>query len=98
LGGDKLISFLLNEIPIAILDLVGEVKNLTYPRQGHTSDVCIIESDKGFFVLKRTKGERYCSWLSQEVFVLNSLSQTDLPTLKFTNLLKKRIKVNHGYY
>jgi hypothetical protein len=92
LGGVKLIPILLNEIPIAILDLVGEVKNLTYPRQGHTSDVCIIESNKGFFVLKRTKGERYCSWLSQEVFVFNSLSQTDLPTHKIYQFIEEKDK------
>jgi predicted Ser/Thr protein kinase len=90
LGGVKLIPILLNEIPIAILDLVDEVKNLTFPRQGHTSDVCIIESDKGFFVLKRTKGERYCSWLSQEVFVLNCLSQTDLSIPKIYKFVEEK--------
>lgn len=69
----------LNEIPIEILECVGGIKNLQFPRQGHTFDVGIIETENGMYVLKRTKGKQFCSWLSKEVLVLNCLLKTNLP-------------------
>jgi aminoglycoside phosphotransferase (APT) family kinase protein len=87
-----LIPIRFNEIPIEMKDYVGTIKSVTYPRQGHTSDVCIIESDMGYFVLKRTQGERYCTWLSQEVFVLNCLSQTNLPIPKVYRFIEEKDK------
>ncbi|WP_238177720.1 hypothetical protein [Paenibacillus contaminans] len=69
----------LNEIPNELFDSLGTVKNIYFPSQGHTSDVGIIESAKGRFVIKRTKGEQYCSWLSREVHALNCLTGTSLP-------------------
>lgn len=44
-----------NEIPPEIIDNLGIVKNIRFPRQGHTSDVGIIESTKGFLLLKEQK-------------------------------------------
>jgi aminoglycoside phosphotransferase (APT) family kinase protein len=67
----------LHEIPDEILDHIGTINAINFPRQGHTSDVGIIESTRGCFVLKRTKGEQYCSWLAQEVRVLNGLRNTN---------------------
>ncbi|MCQ6559380.1 phosphotransferase family protein [Paenibacillus mendelii] len=61
------------------MDHVGTIKDITFPRQGHTSDVAIIASTAGRYVIKRTRGEQYCSWLSQEVRVLNALRHTKLP-------------------
>ncbi|MNI19019.1 Aminoglycoside 3'-phosphotransferase [compost metagenome] len=69
----------LHEIPYEIIDNLGIVEDIRFPRQGHTSDVGIIESTKGCFIIKRTKGEQYCSWLSQEIHVLNCLRNTKLP-------------------
>lgn len=69
----------LHEIPHEIIDNLGTVKDIKFPRQGHTSDIGIIESTTGLFVIKRTKGEQFCSWLSQEVHVLNALRNTKLP-------------------
>jgi aminoglycoside phosphotransferase (APT) family kinase protein len=69
----------LHEIPNEIIDNLGTVKNIKFPRQGDTSNVGIIESTRGCFVIKRTKGEQYCSWLSEEVHVLNCLRNTKLP-------------------
>lgn len=69
----------LHEIPDEIMDNLGAVINMKYPRQGHTSDVGIVESTRGCFIIKRTKGEQYCSWLSQEVHVLSCLRNTRLP-------------------
>jgi len=69
----------LHEIPGEIMDNLGTVINMKYPRQGHTSDIGIVESARGCFIIKRTKGEQYCSWLSQEVHVLSCLRSTELP-------------------
>lgn len=69
----------LQEIPDEITDFAGTIKSIKFPRQGYTSDVGIIESDRGRFVIKRSIGEQYCSWLSQEVNTLRGLLNTKLP-------------------
>ncbi|WLD94704.1 phosphotransferase family protein [Alkalihalobacillus sp. AL-G] len=68
-----------NEIPTAILATVGNITKMTFPKQGCTSDVAILDGLHGQFVLKRAKIEQFRTWLAREVFVLNSLSQTVLP-------------------
>lgn len=78
-----------NEIPHEIIDYLDTVKDIKFPRQGHTSDVGIVESAKGSFVLKRTKGEQYCSWLSNEVNVLKYLSNTKIPIPKVYRFVDK---------
>ncbi|WJE50697.1 phosphotransferase [Bacillus cereus] len=82
----------LNEIPIKILEYVGGIKNLQFPRQGHTSDVGIIETENGMYVLKKTKGKQFCSWLSKEVFVLNCLSKTNLPIPSLYKFIEQKSK------
>ncbi|MEV5027761.1 phosphotransferase family protein [Paenibacillus sp. LPE1-1-1.1] len=72
----------IHEIPHEIIDYLDVVTDIKFPRQGHTSDVGIVQSAKGRFVLKRTKGKQYCSWLSKEVCVLKYLNNTLLPTPK----------------
>lgn len=44
------------EIPQEIIKELGVISNIIFPQQGHTSDVGIIDSEKGLFVLKRTRG------------------------------------------
>ncbi|CAI6086999.1 phosphotransferase family protein [Cohnella sp. JJ-181] len=68
-----------DEVPNEIIDHLGTIIDIRFPRQGHTSDVGIVEGAKGRFVLKRAKGEQYCSWLSNEVRVLKQLNNTPLP-------------------
>lgn len=67
------------EIPKKIVDYVGGVTHISFPRQGHTSDVGILFSAKGTFILKRTKGKQYGSWLKKEATVLKCLSNSTLP-------------------
>ena len=69
----------LNEIPKEIVEYVGGVINIHFPRQGHTSNVGILNSKKGTFVLKRTKGNPFCTWLSKEAWVLKNLAASALP-------------------
>ncbi|MCM3745774.1 aminoglycoside phosphotransferase family protein [Paenibacillus pasadenensis] len=66
------------EIPAELHTTIGEIKEITFPRQGHTSNVGIVNSHKGRFVLKRTRGEQYSEWLKKEAFVLEGLSRTNL--------------------
>jgi aminoglycoside phosphotransferase (APT) family kinase protein len=69
----------IEELPIEITNLVGEIEALSFPRQGHTSDVGILKTASGTFVIKRTKGERFTSWLKREAIVLEALKNTSLP-------------------
>ncbi|AFH62512.1 aminoglycoside phosphotransferase APH(3') [Paenibacillus caseinilyticus] len=71
-----------DEIHPDILKLLGEIHGVTYPRQGHTSDVGIIVTGKGSFVLKRTRGRRFSDWLRREAGVLEHLTRTALPVPK----------------
>ena len=58
---------------------LGQIQNLTYPRQGWTSDVALIVCDKGTYVVKRSQGEPFCSWLAREYRVLQMLRDCPLP-------------------
>ncbi|RXZ79796.1 aminoglycoside phosphotransferase family protein [Paenibacillaceae bacterium] len=66
------------EIPHEIMKQLGTISKIFFPRQGHTSNVGIIHSEKGFSVLKRTKGNQYSEWLRRESSILACLSQTHL--------------------
>lgn len=73
----------LNEIPVEIMKYVGNIHSITFPRQGYSSNVGIIECDSGKFALKRTKGEKDNAQLRKEVTRLRSLKfQTDLSVPK----------------
>lgn len=68
----------LQEIPHEIIKELGAISNISFPRQGHTSNVGIIDSERGLFILKRTKGKQYSDWLRREAYVLECLAQTSL--------------------
>lgn len=70
------------EIPRDISKELGGISNVTFPRQGHTSDVGIVHSESGIAVIKRAKGTQYAEWLRREAVVLKCLSQTSLPVPK----------------
>lgn len=82
----------ITEIPNEINQYVSKIFSIRFPRQGYTSDVGIIESEKGLFAIKRTKEPLCSSWLNKEVSILNSLSiETELPIPK----VKKFVMDNH---
>ncbi|MFD0710473.1 phosphotransferase family protein [Paenibacillus sp. GCM10027626] len=70
------------EIPREVMKKLGIINNITFPRQGHTSDVGIIDCEKGLVVLKRTRGKQFSEWLKRESYILDCLSQTHLPVPK----------------
>lgn len=68
----------IGEIPDQINRAVGDIYRISEPLQGQTSDVCMLDCAGGKYVLKRTKGQHFSSWLNREVSVLNHLKHTDL--------------------
>jgi aminoglycoside phosphotransferase (APT) family kinase protein len=66
-------------LPEEIKALAGPVYSFTYPRQGYTSDSVILICDRGTYVVKRSPGEQYSGWLSQEYRVLQALQAIPLP-------------------
>ncbi|ART75408.1 aminoglycoside phosphotransferase APH(3') [Sutcliffiella horikoshii] len=71
------------EIPAEIKEYVSNIHSITFPRQGCTSDVGIIQSDNGGYALKRTKTPQFNAWLKKEIMVLRYLNQeTSLPVPK----------------
>jgi aminoglycoside phosphotransferase (APT) family kinase protein len=82
-----------DEIPNEIIEYVNNVKSIKFPRQGYTSNVGIIENNQGYYALKRTKGEWYCSWLKREISVLSCLAnETKLPVPKVKKFVEQKQK------
>lgn len=65
----------IEEIPIEIKDYLNKIIGISFPRQGYTSNLGIIESDRGMFALKRTTGQLFSSMLKKEVSILDCLNQ-----------------------
>lgn len=65
---------LLNQMPAAFYEVVGQVKRVDLPGLGATSDVLLLSSSKGEFALKRATKPPYHEWLRREYRVLRSLS------------------------
>lgn len=76
----------IGEIPDEIGEYLKNINSIKFPRQGFTSDVGIIHNHQGSYVLKRTKGEWFCSLLKREVSVLNCMA-------KETKLLIPKVKL-----
>ena len=64
---------IVEEIPDSIKKYVKQIEKVTFPKQGCTSDVGILHTAKGRYVLKRTKGEKYRKWLYKEYYVLKNI-------------------------
>ncbi|PKR84107.1 phosphotransferase family protein [Heyndrickxia camelliae] len=83
--------FQMGEIPMEIIEYVRNVHSVRFPRQGYTSNVGIIESDQGIYVLKRTMGKQFCSWLNKEISVINCLTnETNLPIPKVKMFVEQK--------
>ena len=78
------------EIPSEIHMFLKKVNSMSFPRQGYTSNVGLIECDQGLYALKRTKGELNCALLKREVSVINCLTQkTKLPIPKVKKFVEQ---------
>lgn len=70
------------EIPDTIINFVGTIKSVHYPKQGHTSLVVILTTQSERFILKRTTHSLYSSWMKKEYVVLTQLEGSGLPIPK----------------
>lgn len=69
----QLHPIIVEEIPHSIKKYVKQIEKVTFPKQGCTSDVGILHTAKGRYVLKRTKREKYRKWLYKEYYVLKNI-------------------------
>lgn len=67
------------DVPEKIVHQLGELKTISYPKQGCTSHVTFVESSSGKYVIKHSKGKQFQEWLTRETFVLKCLENVDLP-------------------
>jgi len=80
----------IEEIPIEIKDYLNKIIGISFPRQGYTSNLGIIESERGIFALKRTKGQLFSSMLKKEVSILDCLHQkTELLVPKVNQFIER---------
>ncbi len=69
----QLHPIIIEEIPHSIKKYVKQIEKVTFPKQGCTSDVGILHTAQGRYVLKRSKGEKYRKWLFKEYYVLKNI-------------------------
>ena len=69
----QLHPIIVEEIPDSIKKYVKQIEKVTFPKQGCTSDVGILHTAKGRYVLKGTKGGKYRKWLYKEYYVLKNI-------------------------
>jgi Predicted aminoglycoside phosphotransferase len=67
------------DIPVELVDQMGAIQNITYPRQGYTSLVVKIETRDHQFINKKTEHDLFNEWLLEEYKALKYLSITGLP-------------------
>ncbi|MDT0123233.1 phosphotransferase [Paenibacillus sp. RRE4] len=72
----------LADIPSEILGQIGTVQRITFPRQGHTSTVAVLETVGQRYVIKKTEHELYNEWLSDEYIAMQLLQGTGIPIPK----------------
>jgi aminoglycoside phosphotransferase (APT) family kinase protein len=69
----------MRDIPIELIDQIGTVKNISYPRQGHTSVVVRVDTSDRSYIIKKTEHDLYNRWLAEEYAALQHLAATGLP-------------------
>ncbi len=69
----------IRDIPVEWIERIGAVKQISYPRQGHTSVVVRVVTRDRSFIIKKTEHALYNDWLSDEYAALRFLAATGLP-------------------
>ncbi len=72
----------IQDLPAEIIDQIGNVQKISFPRQGHTSIVAVLETADKKYIIKKTENDLYNQWLSEEYKVLQYLYHTGLPVPK----------------
>ncbi len=79
-----------DEFPQEVRSSLGHVYRLSYPPQGRTSDSAIVESERGVYVVKRSRGSQFSDWLAQEYRVLAALASSPLPVPRPHQFVRRR--------
>ncbi|MGH2482342.1 MAG: hypothetical protein ACRDHW_22065, partial [Ktedonobacteraceae bacterium] len=74
------ISLDIQTLPEEISAFLGPIQQLTFPPQGDTSTVAVVDTARGKYVIKRSYGEQFGSWIKQEYNVLRALIQSPFAT------------------
>ncbi|SDD78829.1 Predicted kinase, aminoglycoside phosphotransferase (APT) family [Bhargavaea beijingensis] len=69
----------------------GTIHSVDSLPEGGTSEVALLTTDEGKFVLKRSKKPPYDEWLKREAEVLNHLSGTSLPVPRLIAFLEEPV-------
>jgi len=78
------------DIPKGITEkLPGTIHNVDSLPEGGTSEVALLTTDRGKFVLKRSKQPPYDMWLRREALVLKQLAGTGLPVPQLIAFLEE---------
>lgn len=72
----------IQDLPIEIKEHIGKVQKITFPKQGHTSTVAILDTFDRKYIIKKTENDLYNEWLSDEYKVLQYLHHSGLPVPK----------------
>jgi aminoglycoside phosphotransferase len=73
----------LAELPPTLAEHVSPRAQLTFPRQGQTSDVAFAADERRTVVIKRCAHRVYLDWLRREQAALRSLADSGLPVPRF---------------
>lgn len=86
----------LREIPPDIIDYIGVIKDIQFTRQGHTSDVGIISSMQGCYVIKERRASSIVlGYLMKSMLCIVCTLQSCL-FLLFISSWKKKIRNSRG--
>lgn len=76
----------LTEIPRQFKTILGTIVSTEIPRQGWTSNVVILKTSTGPYVIKRANHPLYKDWLIKEAEILQALNSSELSTPTFYDL------------
>jgi aminoglycoside phosphotransferase (APT) family kinase protein len=78
-----------DEFPQEVRSCLGAIQRLSYPQPGCTSDSAIAESERGVYLIKRSRGPQFSEWLAQEYRVLAALAASPLPVPRPHQFLRR---------
>ncbi len=68
-----------SDLPDEVRASLGEIRQMVLPPQGMTSEVAVVESGTGRYVVKRARHPLYMRWLREEYRILKVLDPLSLP-------------------
>lgn len=78
-----------SDLPQEFRTFLGEIRRLVLPPQGMTSEVAVVESASGTFVVKRARHPLFIGWLREEYRALKALKRLALPIPQAYQLVER---------